>query len=88
MHYKLKNIARLQPRFYCHCKKIQTHTYTKMATQQYEALPSAAVLGGWASLPELLSYEQPLFQCFLNSPAVSVACAQVFTILWEETNWE
>ncbi len=45
MHYKLKNIARLQPRSYCHCKKIQTHTYTKMAIQQYEALPIHCCVG-------------------------------------------
>jgi hypothetical protein len=88
MHYKTQERCKIAAQVLLPLHKIQTHTYTKMATQQYEALPSAAVLGGWASLPELLSYEQPLFQCFLNSPAVSVACAQVFTILWEETNWE
>jgi hypothetical protein len=85
---KLKNIARLQCRSYCHCTKFKRMPTQNLQCNNMKPCQLAAVLGGWASLPELLPRVQPLFQCFPNPPVVSVTRAQVFTILWEETKRE
>jgi hypothetical protein len=85
---KLKNIARLQRRSYCHHTKFKHTPPQKWQRNNMKPCQLADVLGGWASLPELLPHVQPLFQCYPNPPIVSVTCAQVFNIMWKEANWE
>jgi hypothetical protein len=77
---KLRNIARLLRRSYYYRTKFKHMPPQKWQCNNMKPCQSAAMLGGWASLPELLPDVQPLFQCFPNPPIVSVTCAQVFTV--------
>jgi hypothetical protein len=45
-------------------------------------------LGSWASLPSLLPHIPPLLHCSPKPPVVSVTCAQVFDIMWQESYWD
>jgi hypothetical protein len=78
---RIKNLARLKHRSY--------HHHTRFKSPQGPRLRKINKdLGGWASLPSLLSHIPLLLHFFPKPPVVSVTHAQVFDIMWQESYWD
>jgi hypothetical protein len=77
----IKNVAQSKRRSY--------HCHTRFKTPQRPGLCKVNKnTRSWASLASLLPHITPLLYCFPKPPVVSVTCAQVFDVLWQETFWD
>jgi hypothetical protein len=77
----IKNVARSKCRSYCR--------HTRFKSPQRPGLCKVNKdICSWALLPSLLPHIPLLLHCFPKPPVVSVTCAQVFDILWQETFWD